>query len=310
MGHQCGICVAQEAVLIRSHSHICLYVAIKREASTLIKDCLFQSRRLFVYFFWKAPSSNLFFSPSFNVLPSFPNSYLVFTDIHSTRIIKTNSISPPYAIDSAMSLPEADFRALFGNWTSRNNAARTSLPPLSSWTDYVRSGANNLYESLPTYNNPGVSAPQQEPSWFKLSRFEKIVGFGCCLAASMFCFIFSFFMFPVLALNPRKFALLWTMGSFLFVMSFGILQGPYAYIRHLTSRDRIIFSGIFFGSIVLTMYCALILRSTILTLLASIVEVVAILYYVISYFPFGATTLTWFTSYMVGYFGGLVSAIF
>lgn len=209
-----------------------------------------------------------------------------------------------------MSSQEADFRAQFSNWTLRNTASRSSGPQLSSWTDYVRSSANNLYESLPTYNNPAVPTPQQEPSWFKLSRFEKIVGFGCCLASSILCFILSFFMFPVLALNPRKFALLWTMGSFLFVVSFGVLQGPYAYVRHLTSRDRIIFSGIFFGSIFLTMYCALILQSTILTLLASIVEVVAIAYYIISYFPFGATTLTWFTSYVVGYFGGLVSAIF
>ncbi|PVH14526.1 uncharacterized protein CXQ87_002667 [Candidozyma duobushaemuli] len=191
-----------------------------------------------------------------------------------------------------MSQPEADFRAQFGNWTSRNS---TRGPQLSSWTDYVRSSANDLYESLPTYNNPAVAAPQQEPSWFKLSRFEKIVGFGCCLAASIFCFVFSFFMFPVLALNPRKFALLWTMGPF---------------YSHLTSRDRVVFSGIFFGSVFLTMYCALILQSTILTLFASIVEVIAIAYYIISYFPFGATTLTWFTSYMVGYFGGFFSALF
>lgn len=205
-----------------------------------------------------------------------------------------------------MSQPESDFRAQFGNWASRSSNRPQNLP-FSSWTDYVRDGANNLYESLPTYNSQ--TAPQQEPSWFKLSRLEKIIGFACCLAASLMCFMLGVFMFPVLALKPRKFTLLWTMGSVLFVVSFGILQGPRAYVSHLTSRDRIAFTSVFFGSVVFTLYCALVIKSTILTIIASIVEVFAILYYTISYFPFGAATLTWFTSYFAGYVGGLFSGL-
>lgn len=205
-----------------------------------------------------------------------------------------------------MSQPESDFRAQFGNWSSRNPSRPAALP-FSNWTDYVRNGANDLYDSLPTYNGQQTTA--QEPFWFKLSRFEKIIGFGCCLAASILCFLLGFFMFPVLALKPRKFALLWTMGSFLFVISFGILQGPNAYIRHLTGRDRIAFTAVFFGSVFFTLYCALILKSTLFTIFASIIEVFAILYYTISYFPFGATTLTWFTSYLAGYVGGLFSGL-
>ncbi|KAJ8140139.1 hypothetical protein OXX80_000996 [Metschnikowia pulcherrima] len=208
-----------------------------------------------------------------------------------------------------MSQPESDFKAQFGSWASRsNNQSGSSAPAFSEWSDYVRSGANNLYDSLPSYNTSNTAA--QEPSWFQLSRFERVVAFGCCLGASILCFTLGFFMFPVLALKPTKFAVLWSMGSLLFVVSFGVLQGPNAYIRHITSSGRIVFSAVFFGSILTTMYCAVILKSTILTIISSVIEVFAILYYAFSYFPFGTTTITWFSSYLVGYVGGLISSIF
>lgn len=117
-------------------------------------------------------------------------------------------------------------------------------------------------------------------------------------------------MFPVLALRPTKFAVLWLMGSLLFVVSFGVLQGPRAYFKHLTSKDRILFTTVFFGSVLLTMYCAAVRKSVVLTIGASAVEIIAVMYYIFSYFPFGATTVTWFTSYVAGYVGGLIASIF
>ncbi|RLV93984.1 Protein transport protein SFT2 [Spathaspora sp. JA1] len=208
------------------------------------------------------------------------------------------------------------FRQSFKNWnqrtTSGSSSSQPSGPILSEWTDYVKTGANNLYTKLPTSVQElgtGNATNVEEPGWFKLSRLEKLIGFSCCLAASILCFILCFFMFPVLALRPRKFALLWTGGSVLFVTSFGILQGPYNYIRHLTSRDRIVFTTVFVSSILLTLYSAMVIKSTIATIFSSLVEIFAVLYYTFSYFPFGATTLTFFTSYIMGYLGGLIGGI-
>ncbi|KAK6461932.1 Got1/Sft2-like family-domain-containing protein [Scheffersomyces coipomensis] len=220
-----------------------------------------------------------------------------------------------------MSESENTFRQQKNNWNrsfpthnnssnvNTNNHNATERPIFADWTDYVKTSANNLYTRLPMTNQDANSNQIQEPSWFKLSRVEKIIGFGCCLAASVLCFVICFFMFPVLALRPRKFALIWTLGSVLFVLSFGILQGPNSYLKHLLSRERILFSTIFFSSILITLYCSIILKNTILTIFASIIEFIAILYYSFSYFPFGATTVTWFTSYVVGYLGGLVGGV-
>lgn len=232
--------------------------------------------------------------------------------IYYKRAADATSDSKQHQYHRRMSSAENAFRQQFSSWTNRSSTSATTRPVYSEWTDYIKTSANDLYSSLPTYNTagtPGNPTSSEEPLWFRLSRLERIIGFGCCLAASILCFVLSFFLFPVLALKPRKFGMLWSMGSLLFVLSFGILQGPASYTRHLLSRERFVFTIVFFGSVLLTMYTLVILKSTILTIFSSIIEIFAVLYYTISYFPFGAGALTWFTSYLMGYIGGFIGGI-
>ena len=44
--------------------------------------------------------------------------------------------------------------------------------------------------------------------------------FGCCVLGAAVCFIMAFFLMPVLVLKPRKFVMLWTVGSILFLFRF------------------------------------------------------------------------------------------
>ncbi|KAI6934705.1 hypothetical protein KC327_g10097 [Hortaea werneckii] len=83
----------------------------------------------------------------------------------------------------------------------------------------------------------------------------------------------------------------WSMASALFLSSWAVMMGPMAYVRHLISQERLPFTATYFGSIVLTLYFAVGLRSTILTLFSSIVQVVALLWYLVSYFPLGSQGL-------------------
>lgn len=209
---------------------------------------------------------------------------------------------------------ENAFRQQLNRWTNRPAGVAGSgsttggfqVPQFSEWTDYIKTGANDLYTSLPSYR---TESQVQEPSWFKLSNVEKMIAFIMCLGGSALCFCLSFFLFPVLALKPRKFGMLWSLGSLLFVLSFGILQGPKKYTMHLLSSHRIVFTGVFFGSVLATLYASVVLKSTILTIITGVIEIFAVLYYTISYFPFGAQTLTFFTSYLVGWFGGFIGGI-
>ncbi|KAF4004094.1 Got1/Sft2-like family protein [Saccharomyces cerevisiae] len=110
------------------------------------------------------------------------------------------------------------------------------------------------------------------------------------------CFTLCTFLFPVLAAKPRKFGLLWTMGSLLFVLAFGVLMGPLAYLKHLTARERLPFSMFFFATCFMTIYFAAFSKNTVLTITCALLELVAVIYYAISYFPFGATGLRMLSS--------------
>lgn len=140
--------------------------------------------------------------------------------------------------------------------------------------------------SHPTSDNDG-SAPPQYDQGEELSRWDRLLLFAVAMAASLSCYIVSFMLLPVLALKPRKFALLWSLGSILFLFSFGVLQGFTSYFRHLFSFDRMWFTISFTLSIVFSLVASIVLKSTLLALISCIVQFISMVWYTVSYFPMG-----------------------
>ncbi|WOO81469.1 Protein transport protein sft2 [Vanrija pseudolonga] len=147
---------------------------------------------------------------------------------------------------------------------------------------------NSLSGYIPL-RNEGNSA--EEEAYFALSRWERFLGFIACCLGGMACFGIAFLFLPMLALKPRKFALAFTLGSCLFMLGFAILHGPWNHVKHIVSPERLPFSVAYFGSLALTLFFAIGIRSTIGTLIAAIVQVGALLTYLAAYFPGGVTTL-------------------
>lgn len=153
------------------------------------------------------------------------------------------------------------------------------------------------YVQLPTHNEaPGAPLPapnrrEEEEGFFALSRWDRMLIFGACNLGAAVCFLICFFLFPVLTLKPRKFAVLWSVGSVLFLLSWAVLMGPWSYAKHLVSGSRLPFTAAYFGSIALTLYFAIGLQSLFLTLISSICQIVALVWYLVSYFPMGSTGL-------------------
>lgn len=172
-----------------------------------------------------------------------------------------------------------------------NEGAKTIF---ASWADSINERAQDVYQRLPLTQQDLTENP--EPDWFSLSRTERLSLFVCFVLGSIACFTICVFLFPVLAVQPRKFGLLWSMGSLLFVLAFGVLQGPVAYMKHITSKDRLPFTAFFFVTCLLTIYFAAIAKSTLLTIPCAILELIAVIYYGVSYFPFGATGLRMISS--------------
>ncbi|AAW44385.2 hypothetical protein CNF02190 [Cryptococcus deneoformans JEC21] len=184
---------------------------------------------------------------------------------------------------------QRSFRSQLSSFRWANSVQDDSQPAPPPSTSNPFSRAWNSMSGYIPLRNEGNS--QEEEAYFALSRWERFIGFLACCAGGIACFGIAFLFLPILAIKPRKFALAFTLGSCLFMLGFAILHGPWNHFKHILSPERIPFSLCYFGSLGLTLFFAIGIRSTIGTLLASIIQVVALLSYVIAYFPGGMTTL-------------------
>ncbi|EZF26188.1 hypothetical protein H113_01715 [Trichophyton rubrum MR1459] len=182
--------------------------------------------------------------------------------------------------------------------TSAPAQSNTSTPffsKIQSWNPlgsgrggYVQLSPDNAASSAPL---PAPSRREEEEAWFALSRWDRMLIFAACNVGALVCFAIYFILIMPLMLKPRKFAILWSSGSALFLASWAVLMGPVPYARHLTSGPRLPFTAAYFTSIALTLYFAVGLHSTILTLISSVCQLVALIWYLVSYFPMGNTGL-------------------
>ncbi|KAG6916830.1 hypothetical protein DXG01_005215 [Tephrocybe rancida] len=131
----------------------------------------------------------------------------------------------------------------------------------------------------------------EDEAWFALSSWERLLGFGGCLVGAAVCFFVSFMTLPFLALRPSKFALSFSLGSLLVMFGFSVLIGPINHFKHLISAERLPFSTVYFASLGLTLYFSLGAHSYLGSLICGAVQVVALVAYVLAYFPGGTSTL-------------------
>lgn len=134
---------------------------------------------------------------------------------------------------------------------------------------------------------------EEDPILKHLTKKQRILGFLVCILGGMFCFSFAAALLPVLVVSSRKFALLFTMGSLFFIASFSLLKGPVAHMKSLAAKEKLPFTCAYFGSLVLTLYTAMVLQSYVLTVISSVIQMAALMYFFMSYIPGGVTGMTY-----------------
>nr|CAG8544880.1 6622_t:CDS:2 [Entrophospora candida]CAG8618063.1 14116_t:CDS:2 [Entrophospora candida] len=137
------------------------------------------------------------------------------------------------------------------NIGDNNNNASPFSRLTGNTSSFFGSIGNRVQGYLPL-NNAEVEEP-----WYALSKWQRFIGFGVFFAGGAFLFLIAFLTLPLLAIKPRKFAATYTVGSVMIIISFALLHGPMAYLKHVTSRERLPFSIAYFGSLVATLYFAI-----------------------------------------------------
>ncbi len=149
--------------------------------------------------------------------------------------------------------------------------------------------------------SPSTNSSQSE-QWLEtlgLTRSQRYLAFGICLVASVFLFMLSMLHLPLVVLRPAKFVVPYCMASLFIFTSFGFLHGFVSYCKHLLSPARLPYSLWFMGSTAGTLYAALSLKSYLLTVVMALVQMGAVLVFIISYVPGGSSGIS-FMSSMIG----------
>jgi len=111
--------------------------------------------------------------------------------------------------------------------------------------------------------------------------------FALVFGAGNFFLMMSLVQLPLLLIAPYKFAMSFTIGSILMMSSFIIFSGPKAFLRSMTQREKLPFSGLYIIGLIGTLWATLFMRSYIATAIFAPVQAVALLYFVASYVPGG-----------------------
>jgi len=178
------------------------------------------------------------------------------------------------------------------SFTTPNFMKNVSLPTTGFLS---RSSSQATSDSGEQSNSWFGDSAETDPLLPSLSKKQRIVGFFLLLFMGVFCFGMSTLYIPFLVLKARKFAALFTLGSLFVLGSFSLLWGPVSHMKHICSAGRLPFTTMYFGSIFATLYFALQVQSTILTVLGAILQIVSLIWYIISYLPGGQTGFKFFT---------------
>uniref|UniRef100_A0A2P2NFT5 Vesicle transport protein n=1 Tax=Rhizophora mucronata TaxID=61149 RepID=A0A2P2NFT5_RHIMU len=115
-----------------------------------------------------------------------------------------------------------------------------------------------------------------------LSFTQRMVAFAACLVAGLACMFLSLVVFA----KPIKFALLFTFGNVLAVGSTAFLIGPARQVTMMFDSTRVYATAVYIGFVVISLICALWAHNKILTIVAIICEICALIWYSLSYIPF------------------------
>ncbi|XP_050221134.1 uncharacterized protein LOC126671410 [Mercurialis annua] len=147
--------------------------------------------------------------------------------------------------------------------------------------ELISSGDDDGGESLLLYN-------EDSDAYFSLSPTQRLYAFAACLLVGLLCMFLSI----VVILKPIKFAVLFTFGNLMAVGSTVFLIGPLQQLSMMFDSARNYATAIYFGFVVIALISALLIHSKILTIIAVICEVCALIWYCLSYIPFARTMVS------------------
>jgi len=129
---------------------------------------------------------------------------------------------------------------------------------------------------------------------------QRLTYFGVFAGVGVLFIFLAFLFFPLVVVAPQKFALLFTAGSLSIIGSLVILKGANNFLSHFMSWERLPFSAAYFSSLLVCLYVTVGMRSYVLALLSSLVQIVCLASLLASYMPGGLHALKLVRDFLAG----------
>ncbi|XP_063792107.1 vesicle transport protein SFT2C [Pseudophryne corroboree] len=159
----------------------------------------------------------------------------------------------------------ADLGRQLQEYVAQNKAgssAAASPPAEPAWRAWMPSSS----PAAPAWSWSPMDADPFLPG---MSGTQRLLAAGVCAAMGALCFGLAGLYLPLLLLRARKFAMLWSMGSVLGLSAAAFLRGPSRLLREPEPWGLLYLTGL-----AGTLYAALGLRSTPLTVLGATAQVI------------------------------------
>jgi hypothetical protein len=163
--------------------------------------------------------------------------------------------------------------------------------------DWARDSVSSAFDSLSTFATTSTStltrsaqtAMNSTSTMMAHMSRERVAWFVALMGTSVVMYALALFVgAPTMALAPAKFGLCLSAGGACSIGATGALRGAQAQLAHMTSEGRLGASVAMGLAMMMTLRAALVTHSYVGTLFWSIVQTVAVAYYQVTYFPYGA----------------------
>ena len=157
------------------------------------------------------------------------------------------------------------------------------------------SSEDNINETcLTKLKNYLISNIQVETSYLK---------FGVVFITGMIIIMLSLFFLPLILISPKKFALLFALGTFVSLSSFIFYYGTIQFFELLFNKDRIWFTLVyltgFFGCIFFPAFFG---KNYFIILAFSGLEMISTLFFILTFLPGGYSSIRMFINLFISQF--------
>ncbi|KAF4673878.1 hypothetical protein FOL46_006286 [Perkinsus olseni] len=156
-----------------------------------------------------------------------------------------------------------------GSSSASNGQAGENASLISQWTSSAMQSGTQAFQGMKQQASVSTRAswvhvplifeyPEVNNEAIDMASTRDTIGkFIMFFAAGCICMMLALTFLPMVVIAPQKFALMFTVGSCLILMSFSVLKGHAAFIAHIMSPEKRLFTAGYAASLVATLYGAL-----------------------------------------------------